>query len=276
MTEMESALSDEHLDGSDAEGESFPKQEAPPVLDDLPEPEVQEEEGDNLELQMKAFKEEAIEWERAAVFLAEALQTLIDEKKTKDPSLVLEEGKLNTINYNFEEAEAHFARNLYIVSGNENITLRDVDRPVGTHDDGLSNPKTEESDNKLSALGSVEVLQQELMLSEERALRAEEKVEELEGILLAIRQKETEEKREAERSPEEKKKREQEEAKKVEPPKAPPVLTAPRIAKPTTTASELVVPTSTQRPRSPGGANSRPNSANPKKGQPKKRTTTRK
>ena len=67
-----------------------------------------------------------------------------------------------------------------------------MDRPVGTHDDGLSNPKTEESDNKLSALGSVEVLQQELMLSEERALRAEEKVEELEGILLAIRQKETE------------------------------------------------------------------------------------
>ena len=72
------------------------------------------------------------------------------------------------------------------------LVLRDVDRPVGTHDDGLSNPKTEESDNKLSALGSVEVLQQELMLSEERALRAEEKVEELEGILLAIRQKETE------------------------------------------------------------------------------------
>ena len=72
------------------------------------------------------------------------------------------------------------------------LVLRDVDRPIGTHDDGLSNPKTEESDNKLSALGSVEVLQQELMLSEERALRAEEKVEELEGILLAIRQKETE------------------------------------------------------------------------------------
>ena len=53
---MESALSDEHFDGSDAEGDSIPKQEAPPVLDDIPEPEVQEEEGDNLELQMKAFK----------------------------------------------------------------------------------------------------------------------------------------------------------------------------------------------------------------------------
>ena len=67
-----------------------------------------------------------------------------------------------------------------------------MDRPEGPHSDGLSNSKTEESENKLSALGSVEVLQQELILSEERALRAEEKVEELEAILLAIRQKETE------------------------------------------------------------------------------------
>lgn len=38
----------------------------------------------------------------------------------------------------------------------------------------------------------MEVLQQELILSEERALRAEEKVEELEAILLGIRQKESE------------------------------------------------------------------------------------
>ena len=69
---------------------------------------------------------------------------------------------------------------------------RDVDRPERTHSDELSNAKTEESEKKLSALESVEVLQQELILSEERALRAEEKVEELEAILLGIRQKEAE------------------------------------------------------------------------------------
>jgi len=67
-----------------------------------------------------------------------------------------------------------------------------VDRQEGTHNNGLSSAKTDESENTLSALGSVEVLQQELILSEERALRAEEKVEELEAILLAIRQKEAE------------------------------------------------------------------------------------
>ena len=69
---------------------------------------------------------------------------------------------------------------------------RDVDRPEETHSNELSNAKTEESEKKLSALESVEVLQQELILSEERALRAEEKVEELEAILLGIRQKEAE------------------------------------------------------------------------------------
>jgi len=209
------------------------------------------------------------------VFFAEALQTLIDEKGiTNPPSLTLEKGKLNTIDYDFQEAEAHFARDLYVVSSNENITVRDVDRPEGTHSDELSNAKTEESEKKLSALESVEVLQQELILSEERALRAEEKVEELEAILLGIRQKEAEEKREAERSPEEKKKREEEQKKSAQTKSAPPKPPiAPRIFKPTTTAAEPNVPTSTQRPSSPRGDNSRPNSANPKKPQSKKRNT---
>jgi len=260
----------ENFESSEISEEPLPMQEAPPILDDLPEPEMPEEEGDNLELQMKAFKEESLEWERSAVFFAEALQTLIDEKGITDsPSLTLEKGKLNTIDYDFKEAEGHFARDLYVVSGNENITVRDVDRQEGTHNNVLSSAKTDESENTLSALGSVEVLQQELILSEERALRAEEKVEELEAILLAIRQKEAEEKREAERSPEEKKKREEEQSKSA-PPK-PPI--APRIFKPTTTAAEPVIPISSTRPSSPRGNNSRPNSANPKKPQSKKRTT---
>jgi len=46
----------ENFESSEISEEPLPMQEAPPILDDLPEPEMPEEEGDNLELQMKAFK----------------------------------------------------------------------------------------------------------------------------------------------------------------------------------------------------------------------------